>query len=39
MENNGTINVCNIIFDTKFKVFINKMKNHFIEDLVFSKNC
>ena len=35
----GCINVCNILFDEKFKVFIKKMKDKFIEELEGSKTC
>ena len=35
----GVINVCNILFDDKFKVFINKMKNKFIGSLEICNDC
>ena len=33
------VNICNIVFDEKFKLFINTMKNVFIDKLELSKEC
>ena len=35
----GVINVCNILFDEKFRAFIQTMRNKFIDVLESSNNC